>query len=287
MAVEVPEKIMPEQTNMTEPAPQEPSLKESRSQEAMQQESLQEIGRNNRVGVLDLLRGFAIIFVMTYHLLYDLIFFGRIDIPFFFSGTMDIIHNFFLIILFSVSGICAGFSKNVLKRGAVLFLLGEMLTLATAAFVPDELIVFGVLSCFGASMLIYGVISPVMKRVPQAVVFAVFALLSVVFWNFSRTESLNLVFTSVHLDLPKDALFLYPIGITSYDFHSADYFPLLPFGFIFLAGTALSDIFKNRRLPEVFYKARLPVVNFLGKYSLWAYIIHQPVFLGLTYIIFR
>ena len=265
MAVEVPEKIIPEQEPM----------------------HLQEIGRNNRVGVLDLLRGFAIIFVMTYHLLYDLIFFGGVSIPFFFSDAMDIIHNFFLIILFSVSGICAGFSKNVLKRGAVLFLLGEMLTLATAAFAPDELIVFGVLSCFGSVMLIYGVISPVMKKVPRPVVFAVFALLSVIFWNFSRTGSLNLVFVSIPLDLPRDALFLYPIGITSYDFHSADYFPLAPFGFIFLAGTALSDYFKNGKLPEFFYKAKLPVVNFLGRYSLWAYIIHQPVFMAAVYIIFR
>ena len=116
MAVEVPEKIKQEQS--------------------FQESTPQEIGRNNRVGILDLLRGLAIIFVMTYHLLYDLIFFGGADIPFFFSGTMDIIHNFFLIILFSVSGICAGFSKNVLKRGAVLLLLGEMLTLGRQCLLP-------------------------------------------------------------------------------------------------------------------------------------------------------
>lgn len=266
MAVEVPEKIGAERDIS---------------------DAIPEIGRNNRVGILDLLRGFAIIFVMTYHLLYDLIFFGGVSIPFFFSDTMDIIHNFFLIILFSVSGICAGFSKNVLKRGAVLFLLGEMLTLATAAFAPDNLIVFGVLSCFGSIMLIYGVISPVMEKIPRAVVFAVFLLLSVIFWKFSRTESLNLIFTSVKLDLPDDALFLYPIGITSNDFHSSDYFPLMPYGFIFLTGTALSDYFKNGKLPEFFYKAKLPVVNFLGRYSLWAYVIHQPVMLAIVYIIFR
>ena len=91
--------------------------------------SVNEIGRNNRVMLLDMLRGFAIIYVMLYHLLYDLIFFGGMSIPFFFSDAMEIIHRFFLVILFSVSGICAGFSKNVLKRGAVLYLLGEALTL--------------------------------------------------------------------------------------------------------------------------------------------------------------
>ncbi|MDE6599049.1 MAG: DUF1624 domain-containing protein, partial [Oscillospiraceae bacterium] len=113
------------------------------------------IGRRNRVGVLDTLRGFSILYVMLYHLLYDLIFFGGMSIPFFFTDTMEIIHRFFLVILFSVSGICAGFSSNVLTRGATLYLMGEVLTLVTAAFVPDETIVFGVLSCFGMSMLIY------------------------------------------------------------------------------------------------------------------------------------
>ena len=244
-----------------------------------------EIGRRNRVGLLDMLRGFSMIFVMTYHLLYDLIFFSGMEIPFFFSDAMDVIHNFFLVILFSVSGICAGFSGNVLKRGATLFLMGEILTLVTAAFAPGNLIVFGVLSCFGASMLIYGVISPVLKKFPQLAVFAVFAALSIIFFNFHRDGSLYFIVDSVKLNLPHDSAYLYPIGIKGNGFYSMDYFPLIPFGFIFLAGTGLSEIFAKKELPQFFYKARLPVINFCGKYSLWLYIIHQPVFLLITYLI--
>lgn len=244
-----------------------------------------EIGRNNRVTVLDMLRGFSILYVMLYHLLYDMIFFGGMDIPFFFSDAMEIIHRFFLVILFSVSGICAGFSKNVLKRGAVLYLLGEALTLVTAAFMPDDAIVFGVLSCFGMTMLIYGVVSPVLKKAPNAAIFAVFTALAVIFTDFYRTDSLFLIFGRIQLDVPSDLQWLYPIGITSSDFRSADYFPLVPYGFIFLAGTALSDFVKNGRLPKFCYTAKLPAVNFCGKYSLWFYIIHQPVFLAATYLI--
>lgn len=243
-----------------------------------------EIGRNNRVMLLDTLRGFAIIYVMLYHLLYDMIFFGGANIPFFFSDGMEIIHRFFLVVLFSVSGICAGFSKNVLKRGATLYLLGEALTVITAAFCPQETIVFGVLSCFGMIMLIYGVIFPVMKKIPNVIIFAVFTVLAVVFMDFYRTDSLFLVFGRVHLDVPDNIRWLYPIGITSSDFHSADYFPLAPYGFIFLAGTALSDIVKSGSLPKFCYKARLPVVNFCGRYSLLFYIMHQPVFLAAVYI---
>lgn len=244
-----------------------------------------EIGRLNRVGLLDLLRGFAIIFVMIYHLLYDLIFFAGKEIPFFFSDAMDVIHNLFLVILFSVSGICAGFSKNVLRRGATIFLMGELLTLATAAFFPDNLIVFGVLSCFGSAMLVYGVISPFLKRLPQGVVFVVFAALSVIFFNFHKTESLYFIVKSVSLDLPHDLPYLYPLGITTSDFYSMDYFPLIPFGFIFLAGTALSNLFRDGELPNFVYNAKLPFINFCGRYSLWLYIIHQPIFLAATLLL--
>ncbi len=172
--------------------------------------------------LLDMLRGFAIIYVMLYHLLYDLIFFGGSNIPFFFSDGMEIIHRFFLVVLFSVSGICAGFSKNVLKRGATLYLLGEALTVITAAFFPQETIVFGVLSCFGMIMLIYGVICPVLKKIPNVIIFAVFTVLAVIFTDFYRTDSLFLVFGRVRLDVPDNIRWLYPIGITSSDFHSAD-----------------------------------------------------------------
>lgn len=263
-----------------------PTILEEKQTEAVRELPIAEIGRNNRAQFLDTLRGFAIIYVMLYHLLYDLIFFGGISVPFFFSDGWEIAHQFFLIILFGVSGICAGFSKNVLKRGATLFLCGELLTIFTAAFLPDNLIVFGVLSCFGAVMLIYGVISPVLKKVPNIIIFVVFTLLAVIFYNFPKTETLFLIFDEIKLNVPDNINYLYPIGITSSAFRSADYFPLVPYGFIFLAGTAFSDCVKEGNLPKFFYRTRLPVINFLGRYSLWAYIIHQPVFLALTYILF-
>ncbi len=245
-----------------------------------------EIGRNNRVELLDLVRGVAIIYVMLYHLLYDFIFFGGAELNFFFTDWWEAVHQLFLIILFGVSGICAGFSKNVLRRGATLFLMGELLTIGTAILMPEDVIVFGVLSCFGSIMLIYGVIAPLVKKLPNVAVFVVFTLLTVVFFDFSRSETLFLLVTKIQLELPDNINYLYPIGITASGFRSADYFPLVPYGFVFLAGTALSDVVKSGQMPEFFYKSKLPVINFLGKHSLWAYIIHQPVFMLITYLIF-
>lgn len=261
-----------------------PTTLEKKPDAELYEKTVTEIGRNNRVKFLDMLRGFAMLYVMLYHLLYDLIYFGGVSVPFFFTGAWETAHRFFLVILFGVSGVCAGFSKNVLKRGAQLFLLGELLTLFTAAFLPDNVIVFGVLSCFGTIMLIYGLISPLLKKLPNIAIFVVFTLLSVIFADFYRSDSLFFVFGRLRLDVPNDLHWLYPIGVTSSDFHSADYFPLIPYGFIFLAGTAFSDYVKSGALPGFFYKASLPVINFCGRYSLWFYVIHQPVFLAAVYI---
>ena len=57
---------------------------DERKDEALKETACVEIGRRNRAELLDLLRGFAIIYVMLYHLLYDLIFFGGRDMPFFY-----------------------------------------------------------------------------------------------------------------------------------------------------------------------------------------------------------
>ncbi|MDE6595808.1 MAG: DUF1624 domain-containing protein, partial [Oscillospiraceae bacterium] len=99
--------------------------------------------------------------------------------------------------------------------------------------------------------------------------------------------SLYFFFDTVKLNLSHDLPYLYPIGITTNDFYSSDYFPLIPFGFIFLAGTALSPLFRDGELPNFVYNMKLPFVNFCGRYSLWLYVIHQPIFLAVSYIFIK
>lgn len=67
-----------------------------------------EFNKNNRINFLDTLRGISIIYVVLYHFLYDIILFG-VDVPFFGSFFMEAVHNFFLVILITVSGICTAF----------------------------------------------------------------------------------------------------------------------------------------------------------------------------------
>ena len=56
---------------------------------------------------------------------------------------------------------------------------------------------------------------------------------------------------------------------------SSDYFPLLPWFFLFLTGYFLYNL--RRREPLDW---RLPVVTNMGRHSLLVYLAHQPVVYG-------
>ena len=76
---------------------------------------------------------------------------------------------------------------------------------------------------------------------------------------------------------------LWILGLRTADFVSADYFPLLPWIFIFLFGASLGGRIKERRLPERFYGLACPPLEAVGRHSLLIYLLHQPVLMGLSY----
>lgn len=249
----------------------------------MANNNLKSYGKHNRIKALDTLRGSAMIFVMVYHLLYDLVYFKGINIPFFHSDAMEVIHQFFLIILFMVSGVCTSFSKNSLKRGAIIFFIGEIVTIVSLLAAPNNAIIFGVLSFFGCMMMICDIIKPVLQKIPYQVLFIISIILFIVLFDF-KNGKINLFFTQIKINFP-NVDYLYPIAITSDTFKSADYFPLIPHGFIFLAGVALAKPIKENKFPKWFYKISVPVIDFLGRHSLIVYAIHQPIFLAFMYLL--
>ncbi|MBQ2823840.1 MAG: DUF1624 domain-containing protein [Oscillospiraceae bacterium] len=250
------------------------------------QPKAEKFGRSNRIEILDFLRGAAMIFVMLYHLLYDLVYYQDMDIGFWGTDWFEWVHKFFLWILFAVSGICTSFSRDTVKRGAVIYLMGSGLTIVSNIFSAGSVFVFGVLSFFGMMMIISGLIKPVTDKIDWRILLAASLVLYVIFFDFAAKDGvLNFIFTQIKLPLPEDRLYLYPLGITHAGFRSMDYFPLIPNGFVYLAGAALAKPVKNRQLPKIFYsKTKTRALNFIGRHSLIFYIVHQPVFLLLTNI---
>jgi uncharacterized membrane protein len=236
--------------------------------------------KDNRINLLDALRGSAIIFIILYHFSFDLQYLFNITVPYFESDGIKIIHFLFLIVLILVSGICTAFSRNSLKRGSVLFFIGEIITIITSIFLPDEAVIFGAVTFFGVIMMLYSIAKPFFVKIPWEVVFAVSMLLYIVFCNFENRYILWFKFNYFI-----ENRYLYPLGLAYNQFKSADYFPLIPYGFVFIAGTALSIPVSERKLPERFYSVKIPFLDFIGRNSLLIYIVHQPVIMGIMLFI--
>ena len=70
---------------------------------------------------------------------------------------------------------------------------------------------------------------------------------------------------------------LFPLGFPQPWFASADYFPILPWTLLFLAGSYLGVWARAGRLPSFCYRGCVPALRTLGRKSLWIYLLHQPV----------
>lgn len=68
----------------------------------------------------------------------------------------------------------------------------------------------------------------------------------------------------------------FPLGLHDQTFWSADYFPIIPWLFLFLAGVYFGIYIQNGHVPNFAYKARLGPINWLGRHALLIYIVHVP-----------
>ena len=110
-----------------------------------------------RVPILDEVRGFDILAMILYHLAYDLVKLGVWDLPFFFSGWMNLVRDVFAGAFIVISGICCLYSRSNLKRG-VSCLLAAVLVEGATALVPGMSIRFGILHLLGWSMTLTGLL---------------------------------------------------------------------------------------------------------------------------------
>ncbi len=221
-----------------------------------------------RYHLLDMLRGVCIILVIAYHTLYNLSEVYGGAYAFFRSRGMDIFRDCFVGVLILISGISCSLSRSNLKRGIKTLLCAMLITAITAIITPDLLITFGILHFFGVCMLIYALCHKIFDKIPTVlgVVISVAGYLLTADLYFSLSN------------LPKSFL-LYAIGFNT-GFHSSDYYPLLPWIFIFLVGCFLGKFFKEGRAPAFFSANPIPPLSFIGRHTLTIYLAHQPIIFG-------
>ena len=235
---------------------------------------------NNRYLLLDGIRGFAVICMVFFHAFYtcydifELEFTGKL-IQFFTPAE-----PFFAAGFIFISGMCGNFSKNPWRRTVILLgvacALSGVTYFITSKFGFDCFVVFGIIHLLAVCWLVLSAIKPVVLRFPPFLGVVINALLTALFYNAERGY---LGFGSLKYALPSSLYsgnFLWILGFPSKEFSSADYFPLLPWIFIFFAGFFFCRMFKNG-LPALFKKDPIPPFSFVGRHALVIYLAHQPI----------
>ncbi len=241
-----------------------------------------------RYRTLDELRGAAIIFMVIYHALYLLssvfesaagrkIFTLAHPVQPFIAGTFILI-----------CGICCQLSRSNWKRGLRLLgaaLLVSLCTWAMKLVGMDEVITFGVLHFLAVAVLLFALSQILWIKLslkPALLLFIVFLFLFAASVLPLYKRDMGFGFISTVLRFPKTDFFpLFALGFPSSTLSSADYFPLIPWLFLFFAGAALGAYARQGRFPVCFTKSRVPALQWLGRHSLLIYLLHQPVLYAL------
>ncbi len=242
---------------------------------------------SSRVGLLDEIRGFAIICMVVYHAMYDLRFIFGVDVPIFFEGWFDIIRDIFAGAFIFISGTVCRYSSNNMKRGIQCFFIGMIMTFVLPFF-TNGTIMFGILHFLGISMMIYGLGEKIFDMLPALVGIIIAILL------FIMTIDVRYGYIGLEgifgIALPQslyDVGVLFPLGMHDRYFYSSDYFPLLPWFFLFVAGSYFGVFAKDGVLPKFFYPTHCKWLATVGKYTIWIYVLHQPIIYLVFSLIFR
>lgn len=68
-----------------------------------------------------------------------------------------------------------------------------------------------------------------------------------------------------------------PLGFPFPGFVSGDYFPVLPWIFLFLCGYFFQKIAAQHEAWLHIAEIKIPLLSAIGKRSIWIYLLHQPV----------
>lgn len=223
-----------------------------------------------RFDILDAWRSLAIVLMAGYHFLYDLALFGVITWRQMFSAPLNAAQKFICCSFILLAGASARFSRSSLRRGLIVLAVGVVVEIG--AMVGGQTIRFGVLMLLGWSMVLYHFAGSYLRRLPGwALAVCSLALYFLTDWWTGRVTA--------------PVSWLYPLGFTAPGFVSADYFPLLPWFFLFLVGTVLGGLCLEHRDSRLLSASLPGALTFPGRHSLIIYLLHQPVLYGLCLLV--
>ena len=229
----------------------------------------------SRIWELDALRGVCILCVIVVHFLFDLSFFGGLDLTL--PAGYVFLQEYGVAILVVLSGVCVTLGSKSVRRGLIVFACGMLITAVTYGMYrlgmsgADVVVKFGVLHLLGVCMLVY----PAFKKLPPAALALLGLAIAITGY------AIRGIIVPQH--------WLFPLGLTYEGFTSSDYFPLFPQLGYFLIGAAIGKTAyreKKTLLPGAFQKTGIArFFCWCGRQSLFIYLLHQPIVYGLLELV--
>lgn len=223
--------------------------------------------------------------MVAYHGLYDLVYLFGVSFPAFHTLGMHLFQQLICCGFIFMSGISGRYSRGNGRRGLMTLGCGVVISLGTFLLVPSEMIYFGILHFLGGAMILFGLLRGLLDKVPAAAGLVCSLVMWQLLYELPRGRIGLRDFASV--SLPGGWYthrWLLPLGFGG---AGSDYFPLLPWIFLFFAGAYFGVWVKQGRLPGFCYRSHLPWLAAVGRHAIIIYMLHQPVLYGVLWLFFR
>ncbi len=266
---------------------------------------------------LDFLRGFAIIMVLLDHTMYDIAnIFGsawRICD----STILQQLYNladwyvnsqiravgwiFFVFIFFFVSGICTSLSRSNIKRGLKLVFVAGLISGVTYFIqevfnYSDMFIWIGVIHCLSFVVMFYAVVQVIVAlickqnnryRLVMLVTTSVILIVGLVLNGIYNVSLYSMAYYNYAGSYQSFIAGVFVYTRTVWEMANLDYFPVLVYLCMFLAGAIVGQLAYRKRtslVPKLECKLTKPV-SFCGRHSLLIYLGIQVLMLPILYVI--
>lgn len=237
----------------------------------------------NRLWEIDALRGLAVLLMAFFHLMWNLQFFGLSNVNVFSPNwqlfARGIGSGFMLLLGLSLTldankhphTLQQRWVRN-LRRAGQIALCAALVSLGTYVAVGDAFVRFGILHLAAVSI----VLGTLFVRLP-APISVLAGVLVLGAWR---------AVDGVQTTSP----WLIPFGIVPPGLMMVDYYPLVPwFGMVLIGIAAGHWLYPNAQrrfaLPDLGSPRAIAALRFLGHHSLIVYLLHQPILVGIVFLL--
>lgn len=222
-----------------------------------------------RITIFDTVRGFTMLSMAGFHACYDLAYLYGWDMPWFTETVFQDIWRASIswVFLFIAGWMCT-LSRNNGKRALKYAAAALIVWMATTLVSVDDSVNFGIIYCMATCTAVVALTRPLLQKIPGSWGIAVCLVLFVLTWGIPKAV----------YPLP----YLAWLGFPGPGFVSGDYYPLIPFVFMYLTGFFAAQAAQASSLeaPAWAYANPIPALAVLGRHALSFYLLHQPVILG-------